>query len=252
MSPRSRVRSSDCVKSESCTSLERARSRMGPTMLFPVKSPRLMRICPGSFSKPTRIDADRPNAAAAPGCATESRRHTTAFTVTGPAMFCSSTIVAPAFQLHAALDVHRADDVARARIDLHVAAQVLQPHARVVARDVHVAVDALNVEIAIAPVRFDRRSRGNGNIQIGIGLHAVAGLILIGPHDDLVALLDQIERRLLVGAVGVGLLEGANGFLSAGLDLAASALPVIFALPRKLSITMRQFFAQGFSTGASV
>ena len=54
-SPRSSVRSSDCVKSDMLTSRDRALSRIGPIKLSPVNSPNAMCTWPGTFSQLTVI-----------------------------------------------------------------------------------------------------------------------------------------------------------------------------------------------------
>src|SRR5271166_2726587 len=127
-------------------------------------------------------------------------------------------VVAAAFQIHVAFDVHRADDVALARLHAHVAADAFQAHSGVVAVNVDAAADVRYVEIAIPAVGFDGRTGRDRNIQVGGGLHAIADFVLVGADDNLAVLGDQLERGLLVGAIGVGLLERANGFLAAGLD----------------------------------
>src|SRR5260370_28778677 len=119
-------------------------------------------------------------------------------------------ILPAALQIDAALHADRPNDIALAQVDAHAAANVFQPHAGIVAGNIHFAIHILDIEIAQPSVRFNRRARQDRDLQLGRRPHAVAHAILVGANDHLVALLHQFERRFLVGAVGLAWLEVAE------------------------------------------
>ena len=84
----------------------------------------------------------------------------------------------------------RADVMRKLGIDVDCAADVLEAHARIVAVDIHRAAYILDVKISEPSVRFDGRPHWHRDLQIGIHPGAVAHAVLIGAHDDLIALLD--------------------------------------------------------------
>ena len=131
--------------------------------------------------------------------------------VTWPSISCNSTSAPRPFRSTGPLTpMARMMSLLRS-IDLHFAADVLQAHAGVVGDDLDVAVDVGDIEVAVAAVRFNGGALGHRDFHF-VGDALVAGdVILIGADGQFVGVAGDLERRILIGAVGAALLQAANG-----------------------------------------
>src|SRR5581483_9829790 len=98
---------------------------------------------------------------------------------------------------------------------------VLNPNTGVIAVDVDAAVDIGDVEVAGAAAGDDGSALRHGDLEVVADARAAVHAILVGADDVAVALLDDFQRSLLVGGVGVVLGESADRFSAAHPDRAA-------------------------------
>ncbi len=123
-------------------------------------------------------------------------------------------VAATALQVQRAFKIYRAHPPAGSQIQAHSAADVRQAHASALGSDLYRAIDLLDVEVAVAPVRFNRRSPGHSDLHVRRDPRQARGAILIGADDNGSRVSGQLQRRFAVGPLGVVPVDAANGLVS--------------------------------------
>ena len=130
--------------------------------------------------------------------------------VTCPWMFSSSTSDPRPCRSTLPLDVDGANHFAASDFDPRIAADARDAHVGAVGDQFDVALDVAHFEVARAAARFDGHTARHGHFEI-VGDPLVVGrAVLVGADQQAVALRHDFDRRVVVGAVGVVAVPGAD------------------------------------------
>src|SRR5215813_10321708 len=106
-----------------------------------------------------------------------------------------------AAQVDIAFYISAAHEIAVARVYFDISVQILQPHTRIGAAEVHIAGDTRYVEIACISSRLDTGALGHRKIQVSGDTRARTRTILIASDDHGVSLDYDIDRRVRIQAI---------------------------------------------------
>ena len=184
-------------------SRERVISRTGPTSPLAVNSPMSMLMLPGTASTCSSVLRAPSNCERLGQVLEIQSAGKSAVDGDLPLHVFEREVGALALHVDVALHIHRANGVAVVHFHASVAAQAGQADVAAGAAEIDVAIDIADLEIAAPGAGFHRHGPRHGHFDIVGDALVIGRPILVGADQQVIAFGYDLERRVVVGAVGI-------------------------------------------------